>query len=758
MTFKKERAGIAAMLLLSQLVQMVFVINVAIVKNIPLKKGLLTFGALEIGFVFALVVASFIGYYWIPIKKHRDIYAIVFFSLGAVSWLITLFRLWKIGALAATEAVFVLLMCVLLGICCASHVFLAPRKEKGRWLSFRLAESVATIVMLAAAFFALNHYHNELLSPLSGFFMFILCAVCLLSFLWLPEEINLGLTIAVILGQAISYVVCFAKICKSPDLLSLTGVLFQNRTRTQILSALAMSLLAFLAVAMLLHYFKNLQIIGKYASIAATFLVVCGFLILSGIKASAENALDVDVNETMLHAEYSLYVMKDDAAQSLEDVKSYRIGYATEDSESAMREAVAKIQDLAGGGLDLVRYDYLGTVADALYAGEIQAVLIDTTNADMIDMGFSALGLSRVFTSDTRAILSMLVDYVDEGEIPNPDITDPEIDPGYDPFADPSIWGDPEDPTPTPIGWKEGDPTPTPDPSAPTPTKKPTKVPGTPTPKPTVMPYKEHSSSSDLDVANKPFLVYISGIDRYGAITVRSRSDVNLLAAVNPNTHEIMIVTTPRDAYVHIPGKTSSMRDKLTHAGNYGPSYSIATLENLYGVKVDFYVRVNFSSVEKIVNLLGGVDVNSHYTFTDVRGLYTFQKGVNHLNGAQALVFARERKNIPTGDVARGVHHTELLRAVINKMTSTTVLNKYQSLLNSLTNNLQTDISLSQIASLVSKQLGDGASWKVSSYATSGTGSMQYCASYRSTKLWVSLLHSSSVKEAASLLNKTLGR
>ena len=151
----------------------------------------------------------------------------------------------------------------------------------------------------------------------------------------------------------------------------------------------------------------------------------------------------------------------------------------------------------------------------------------------------------------------------------------------------------------------------------------------------------------NVDV-EEPFNVYISGIDVSGPVATNSRSDVNIIMTVNPNTKKILLTTTPRDYYVQIPDISGEQRDKLTHAGIYGVDASMKTLEQLYGIDISYYARVNFSSLVKIVDTLGGVDVDSDFEF-DAQG-YHFQKGMNHLDGDQALAFSRERYSFEDGD------------------------------------------------------------------------------------------------------------
>ena len=160
--------------------------------------------------------------------------------------------------------------------------------------------------------------------------------------------------------------------------------------------------------------------------------------------------------------------------------------------------------------------------------------------------------------------------------------------------------------------------------------------------------------SLDVPVQTEPFTVYISGIDIYGNVEDMSRSDVNIIATVNPKTHQILLVTTPRDYYVEIPGISGGMRDKLTHAGNYGVDVSIDTLEELYQVSIPFYARLNFTSFINIIDILGGVDVESEFDFTtgtDAGAVVEIQEGTNHLNGrGGAGDLSRERHALDDGE------------------------------------------------------------------------------------------------------------
>ena len=234
---------------------------------------------------------------------------------------------------------------------------------------------------------------------------------------------------------------------------------------------------------------------------------------------------------------------------------------------------------------------------------------------------------------------------------------------------------------------------------------------------------------------SKPFNVFISGIDVAGPITTNSRSDVNIIMTVNPQTRKILLTTTPRDYYVTIPGISGEQRDKLTHAGIYGVDASMATLEQLYGIEISYYARVNFTSLETIVDALGGVDVNSEVEFE--KNGYSFHKGVNHMNGAQALTFSRERYSFAEGDNQRGKDQEAVLTAVIQKATSPAILKSANEILASVSDCVETNMTQDEMAKFINMQLTEGGSWNIESQAASGTGDTQACYSSGSQLLYV---------------------
>ena len=223
---------------------------------------------------------------------------------------------------------------------------------------------------------------------------------------------------------------------------------------------------------------------------------------------------------------------------------------------------------------------------------------------------------------------------------------------------------------------------------------------------------------------NKSFNVYVSGIDTYGPISSVSRSDVNILMTVNQDSKKILLTTTPRDSYVPIADGGNNQKDKLTHAGIYGVDSSIHTLENLYGVDINYYVRLNFTSFLKLIDLLGGVDVYNDQEFTSRHGKFHFPVGNVHLDSEQALGFVRERYSLADGDRDRGRNQQKVIVAIIQKLTSTEALKNYSDILQGLQDSLQTNMPIETMMDLVNTQLESGGSYKVNSQDLKGTGRM----------------------------------
>ena len=267
---------------------------------------------------------------------------------------------------------------------------------------------------------------------------------------------------------------------------------------------------------------------------------------------------------------------------------------------------------------------------------------------------------------------------------------------------------------------------------------------------------KKKNNNSANPVDSKVFNIYISGIDTYGSISTVSRSDVNIIMTVNMNTHKILLTTTPRDAYVKIPGGGADQYDKLTHAGIYGVETSEQTLEDLYGIKLDYYARINFTSFLKLIDQLGGVTVHNDQAFTQEK--FDFPVGDIQMNSEQALGFVRERYNLDGGDNDRGKNQEKVISAILNKLASLKSVSNFTSIVNNLQDSVQTNMSLNTINALANTQLESGSKFTVTSQAVTGTGSTGQLISYAmpNSSLYMMKLDNSSVESASQAIKKLM--
>lgn len=378
----------------------------------------------------------------------------------------------------------------------------------------------------------------------------------------------------------------------------------------------------------------------------------------------------------------SYYVLKDDKAQTLGDAKDYTFGILRAQDRENTNKALDDAKEKIGKALQTAEYDDPMTLVDALYAKEVQAIILNKSFVDTVKEQY------KTFTKDTRELETSKIE-------------------------------------------------------------------------------TEVEELVDTDVTTKPFNVYISGIDVYGKINQTSRSDVNIIATVNPLTKKVLLTSTPRDYYVPLytkGGKSYSggMPDKLTHAGIYGVDCSVNTLEKLYDIDIDYYVRVNFTSLKKIVNLLGGVEVYSDYDFISDWGPngagthYKFKKGYNKVNGKKALAFCRERHHFANGDYQRGRDHQHMIEAILNKVMSPSVLPNFSKLLKESKSMFQTSMSRDKIVSLCNMQLNDMAKWKISYANAEGSGAKKTTFSIRSTALYVCEPNYSSVQKITKRIKKIM--
>lgn len=223
----------------------------------------------------------------------------------------------------------------------------------------------------------------------------------------------------------------------------------------------------------------------------------------------------------------------------------------------------------------------------------------------------------------------------------------------------------------------------------------------------------------------EPFIVYLGGSDTRSGKLTKGRNDVNILAVVNPNAKQLLLVNTPRDYYVSNPAGEGA-KDKLAHCGLYGLENSKEALSRLYGLPVAYGAVINFKGFEALIDALGGVTVYSESAFTTTIGGYRIQQGANTLNGAQALAFARERSRVSGGDNTRGQHQMQVIAAMVRQLSAGNVLSRWREILDSLAGMFATDMPLATMTKLLTNEIDNLDDWEIFSAAVTGTGGTDY--------------------------------
>ena len=276
--------------------------------------------------------------------------------------------------------------------------------------------------------------------------------------------------------------------------------------------------------------------------------------------------------------------------------------------------------------------------------------------------------------------------------------------------------------------------------------------------------------AGEMDLANEPFNIYITGIDQWESEKGKDleRSDVNMIVTVNPNTSQVLLVSVPRDSYVAVNGEDTRM-DKLTHATFFtGIPGWIKTLETLLGFDMNYFVKVNFSSVVKIIDAIGGLDIDNPYEFStgavawydeeneeERSRLTTFKEGQIHLTGAEALGYVRERKSLPDGDLGRNLHQTIVIKALVKKAASPEVIMNFEKLLNALSNTFLTNMETKQIIELGRFQLDKSPNWEIMTVSIKGESDYAYSMEV-GEELSMLILDQESVNKATYYINAML--
>ena len=244
-------------------------------------------------------------------------------------------------------------------------------------------------------------------------------------------------------------------------------------------------------------------------------------------------------------------------------------------------------------------------------------------------------------------------------------------------------------------------------------------------------------AKSVTDITSKPFNVLISGSDTRGGFDENGRSDVIMVATVNPKTSTILLTSVPRDFYVTTAcdagdGCMQGALDKITHTGIHGTNTTKRTVEQLLGIEINYTFKVGFDTVTDLVDALDGVDVTvaPGYAVNNFNALsgFSVHEGVNHLNGEQALAFARERYAYSEGDRQRTKNQQLVLMGIVDKITSPAIVKNYASIMDAMANTFSTTMSSDEISDLIKYQINNNPKWKMEQYMVNGTGDTLMCA------------------------------
>ncbi len=493
-----------------------------------------------------------------------------------------------------------------------------------------------------------------------------------------------------------SYVaVAFAAIMITAAALLILKLTFMHVLPMKYTAAFGIAILVFGIIIIATSRKKAVAIVMSILSLLVTGAVAYGFLTITKLDKTLNN---ISTDSRLEVVEMSVVVLKDNKAQTLTDISGYKVGYY--DQDAASEDMKTELSANLTSDVDLTGYANPIFLADSLLKSDEEAIILNATYIDII----SEIEGYEDFADKVRVLDTLHV----------------ETEAKYD--ASDAM------PTATNSDAKAEN-------IEEVTTEEPFKL----------------SSGSDC------FTVYISGIDTYGSVNTRSRSDVNILAVVNTNTGKIQLINTPRDYYVPLPISNGS-RDKLTHAGIYGIEVSEGTIGDLYGIQIDYYLRMNFTSFIKIIDELGGIDVNSDYDFTTKVGHYHINKGLNHLDGNQALGFARERYSFNAGDVQRGKNQMEVIKGIIAKLSSKEMLSNFDNLLAAISDSFQTDMPTDTMYSIVRYQLENNLTWSVDTYTVTGFDASDTTFSMPGAYAYVMVPNEDTVNEAKQLIADTLGQ
>ena len=487
------------------------------------------------------------------------------------------------------------------------------------------------------------------------------------------------------------YAVCLLA-AVATEVLAMVAMVRLNMLPDGYLALMGGLFLLFDAVAGYLLFSKK----GKRRKIVAfvlLILLICGSVVIRTVANDVIHTFEATTQEDLGVTSRTVYILAEDPAEDIPDTAGYTYGYVNHYDENCTRQVLEEVSKQTNGQIITAGFNTPMLMISALLEHRIDAIVLSGGYVSILE------------EADETASLSEAVRVLTAIEVDEQAAADPVKTEAVD---IPEIVVQATEPVP-----------------------------------------EEPETYTTLE----PFTVYLSGSDSYDEEVVHdSRSDVNILVAVNPMTKQVLLLNTPRDYYVENTAGGYE-RDKLTHCGLYGIGCSMDTLGNLYDTDVNYYVRINFSGFKKMIDALGGITVYSDYAFTAITRTDILE-GENHLTGQQALDFARERYTLPGGDNERGKHQMQVITAVIEKATSgTTIISNYSDIMASVEGMFTMNVPMELVSDLMKMQLSDMARWNISSYAVTGFDAMEECYSARGMDLAVLIPNNSSVSKASRLID-----
>ena len=429
---------------------------------------------------------------------------------------------------------------------------------------------------------------------------------------------------------------------------------------------------------------RNKKNSWKYRALGyfLSVLLVCGLFMASQAISEVQETMQEVTKTSKVSAVVELYVLKENPADGIEDAVDYTVAVTDSYDWESTQAALDAMEKTTGKSVQIKNYDHPFAMAEALFAKETDALLINSAYVDI----FTEMETLADFTERVTCIWEYNVEQTLQAETT-------EVKTQEEPAEEASVL--------------------------------------------------------------EPFVVYISGSDTRSKTLKTSRSDVNILAVVNPKTEHILLVNTPRDYYIANPAGGGAL-DKLTHCGIYGVDCSMEALSLLYDVEIDYYGQINFTGFEKLIDAIGGVDVYSETSFTTLHGKHRIHAGENHLNGSQALGFARERYSMAGGDNGRGSNQMKVIEAVIDQISAGHIIANYTEIMDSLKGMFRTNISGEKIAALAKLQLSEMIHWDVETYAVTGTGDSQRTYSIPGANAYVMRPNQETVDQAKEMIKGAL--